>query len=379
MSIFEAVKLAKKGDKAADAAFKAARKCNRKTAEAKAKKAKALLDKAEKLRDAHDITTASGKAVKRQFDAIDECNKFFFRGTIKLIRVRGQLRACADLERALCLAKEAVKSAKACDIERVERLRVLSKNLVRYFKKYFPKASSATGDKALKTLKKIERLLKKCAKQKPIYPFKEGGTFKGTKAGLDTQIMADEKTRIEYLFRPGKKIECASLTFVQVLHCENPDDCNKIFVEPSDAGAPFAMGPSALDVADGHVVDTRPNNEHPGYTRQCRKTFTLKNGDKVVGLFGVDEPSGLNSPNECYFEMAAMCFDTNPPTVLQTMRWVHFVDSKAKETSRILKRNGKIDWGAPSGPFQKALKFWLKQKRPGVTRRLPKDTDVKPC
>jgi hypothetical protein len=139
------------------------------------------------------------------------------------------------------------------------------------------------------------------------------------------------------------------------------------------------LAPQDSDAVDGYVVDTAPSNKCPCFPPDGQKFVRVqvkKSGGGTTtarGISGLDEANDVKGAFELHFETAAVCFKVTKAdpetkkileydaTILQTMRWVLREDENGDLETTILLNGGKVDWGAPSRPFQKALSFWLKQ------------------
>lgn len=393
MSIVKASGLALQAQQRARAAAKAARVCD--------EAAMAIVSETEDLIRQADAERAkqafAGDPIqqKLQLEIDNKVRDLLQKARTSLDEARADIEQCRRAKRAICIANEALKAARRCDIGRARRLaetsRVLDDTIDATFKKKirnFPVGGQLGA--ALKSLKQIEKLRRECAKRRPIYQFEEGGTFEDSKAGLAPKgevplITEGQRNRIELEFRPIEEQNCDSVCLVQVQHFEDLTDCGAVVEIPGKVrrAGPGGLAPDDADAVDGYVVDTSPGNKCPCFPPNGQKFVKVvlkKAGGGTTtarGISGLDEANDVKGDFELHFETAAVCFKvtkTDPETkeildydvtILQTMRWVLRKDENDDLKTTILLNGGKIDWGPPSRPFQKALSFWLKQEGRG--------------
>ncbi len=388
MSIVKANGLATKASSTALDATRAAEKCNSDRAALLVAQAQMLIQQAEEQRRRHKYTFSDAERLDFELDVAANVRTLLAQARGYISEAEGRIEQCRRAEQGICIAKEAVAAAKACDAARARRLAEASGTFIDSLDVIFRLRIRrlAIGRRlaaARKSLEQIEALLRDCAKKEPIYPFKESGTFKGTRAGLASKatVFTGEKNRIEFVFDADKELDCDSICLLTVQHYEDLGKCGKV-VDPPDAGRRGGEAglftPLDRDAADGYVVDTNPRAKCPCLPSKVQGLVEIKRpkgGGRAAGsrqgIRGFDEPNDVGEGFECCFETAAVCFKVTKRselnevlafqiTVLQTMHWVLTRNKDSVLESRILKNGRAIDWGAPSLPFQKALRKWLK-------------------
>lgn len=321
------------------------------------------------------------------------------------------VRKIAELERlAWSFADLARSAALSCDEERARRLADRARRLIADAEALNGAPIDLRGEISAELQTKLRQdtsralnllrerlnltldLLAFCPRGTQEYPFKKGcGSFVGTKAGLSDGPADGFKNRINFKFRLTRRDCCERICLVTVLHREFLE--NGLICNPPSTGSdrpppdPFDAFIENLPLDDddaegGYIVDTKPLkkaagklvvNTDPCFDAQQMKPLPKLDpanpakelpGETVPGVEGTDKPGDFKLGTAVFFETAAICVVPEPWTVLQTMRWKLFRDKERNFVVEVLPKDGSIDWGASSGPFQKALKKWMKNHRP---------------
>ena len=399
MSIFKANEFATKAFARALDATNAAETCDSDRAMQLILEAQRLIGQANNERSKHTFTLSDADRLEFELEVAANVTTILNDSNRLISEAQFRIEQCRRAANSICVAKEALNAARACDFGRARRLaessRALDDSIDAAFRIRLRRLSlgKRLAD-ARRSLDQIERLRRECAKRRQIYPFEEAGTFDGTTAGLDptkAPVTVDQKNRIVFVFNPTKALEldCDSICLVSVQHFEDLTKCGMVVEEPGSVRRGGAGFPAPLDsdAVDGYVVDTSPKSECPCLPADGQRFVVVplpqiagQPPGTGIGLRGTDEPNDATKGFELHFETAAVCFKVTKKsaegkikafeiTILQTMRWVLEVNQKGALVSRILKNGQSIDWGAPSLPFQKALRMWLKAK----------DRDRGPC
>jgi len=253
-------------------------------------------------------------------------------------------------------SSNAVIAAGQCDKMRVERLEKWAKKKIKEAlhhlknipkkildKTHFDELAKRNIGNAKKNLAKIADELKKaCAiKRKEVNTTCNGGTFKGTKDGI--QSPRGEKNKIEFVFTLKPGIKCEQLAIVSVMHIEE-DDTGRTVIPPSkaflDTYDPLPGGRLRdIDSIGGFTVDVAPLKLENGKLVINKNPSSSSMEIKGNTITAEDDPRFLKPGYTAYFETCVLCLDDDKFKYLGCIRWWH-----RPGESRIEKdKNGNID------------------------------------